>query len=76
VQAILRLEETVSAPRLEAAATRALYFGNATYRRIKDILKAGLDREPLPDTVTPMPQRSFAFARAGVEFFGGVEVQS
>lgn len=76
VQAILRLEETVSASRLEAASARALYFGNATCRRIKEILNAGLDREPLPDAITPVPQRSFAFARAGVEFFSGVEVQS
>jgi transposase len=76
VQAILRLEETVGATRLEAASARALYFGDASYRRIKDILNAALDREPLPDAITPVPQRSFAFARAGAEFFDDAEVQS
>jgi transposase len=69
VQAILRLEETVGARRLEAACARALYFGDTRYRRIKDILNAALDREPLPDTPAVVPARQYTFARAGAEFF-------
>lgn len=69
VQAILRLEETVGSQRLEAACARALHFGDPRYRRIKDILNAALDREPLPDTEPSVPRQSFAFARSGTEFF-------
>jgi hypothetical protein len=69
VQALLRLEETVGPQRLEAACARALYFGDVRYRRIKDILNAALDREPLPEASTSLPSRSFAFARSAAEFF-------
>jgi len=73
VQAILRLEETVGAQRLEAACARALYFGDPRYRRIKDILNAALDREPLPEPVPQAPARQHAFARSGAEFFAAVQ---
>jgi hypothetical protein len=69
VQAILRLEETVGPERLEAACLRALYFGDTRYRRIKNILNAALDREPLPETAPTQTARSFTFARPGTEFF-------
>jgi transposase len=69
VQAILRLEESVGAERLEAACARALYFGDIRYRRIKQILNAAVDRDPLPDSPTAPPARSFAFARLPAEFF-------
>ena len=69
VQAILRLEESVGRQRLEAACARAAFYGDVRYRRIKDILNAALDRDPLPDTL-PLPSKSaFAFARSGAEFF-------
>ena len=58
VQAILRLEETVGAERLEAACARALYFGPVSYRRIKEILNAALDREPLPEATDCCPAAS------------------
>jgi transposase len=70
VQAILRLESSVGAGRLEAACQRALYFGDGRYRRIKDILNAALDQEPLPEMVpsgTSAP--TFTFARKAGEFF-------
>ena len=85
VQAILRLMETVGRYRLEAACARALYFGDPRYRRIRDILNAALDREPLPEGACPefisgmvslpIPPtsnalRQFAFARSAREFFG------
>jgi transposase len=70
VQAILRLEESVGAPRLEAACARALHFDDVRYVRVKQILSAGLDRVPLPDTASlPEPARSFAFARSSQDFF-------
>ncbi|RKZ13559.1 IS21 family transposase [bacterium] len=36
--------------RANSAARRALHFGNLTYQGIKDILRKGLDYEPLPGT--------------------------
>jgi transposase len=73
VQAILRLEETVGAERLEAACARAIYFGDHSYRRIKAILNAALDREPLPDKAPAVPARKHIFARSGDEFFADGE---
>lgn len=71
VQAILRLTESVGKTRLEAACTRALHFGDARYRRIKDILNAALDQQPLPEAPTRPVQTAFAFARGPEDFFGG-----
>jgi transposase len=72
VQAILALQKSVGPGRLEAACTRALHFGDVHYRRIKQILNAALDREPLPEP-TPPPTatqlRLFAFARSSDDFF-------
>jgi len=70
VQAILHLADSVGAQRLEAACRRALYYGDVSYRRIKAILDAAMDREPLPDTPpSAPPTHAFAFARSGAEFF-------
>jgi len=74
VQAILRLEQSVTAHRLEAACARALYYGDVTYRRIKQILNAALDCEPLPEQGAappqPVPQtHPYVFARKTAEFF-------
>ncbi len=70
VQAILRLEESVGGERLEAACARALHFGDPSYRRIKAILNAALDREPLPEQAIDAPGKKHAFARSSDEFFG------
>ena len=69
VQAILKLEETVGAQRLEAACARAAYFGDLRYRRIKEILNAALDREPLPDETMPQATNPHRFARPTTDFF-------
>ena len=69
VQAILKLEETVGAQRLEAACARAVYYGDHRYRRIKEILNAALDREPLPVTTIAQPATPHAFARPATDFF-------
>jgi hypothetical protein len=56
--------------RLEAACSRALYYGDPHYRRIQDILTAALDREPLPDQAMAAPNpQGFAFSRKPREFF-------
>ncbi len=70
VQAILALAESVGQSRLEAACRRALYYGDPHYRRIKDILNAALDRDPLPDqaVVSSNPQ-NYTFSRKPKEFF-------
>jgi transposase len=69
VQAILRLEESVGPQRLEAACARAVYYGDVNYRRIKAILNAALDREPLPDSLSTLPSQPHTFARPSTEFF-------
>lgn len=71
MQAILGLQASVGPVRLEAACARALCYGDVRYRRIKQILNAALDREPLPEPSTPpsSPAQSFLFARPSHDFF-------
>jgi hypothetical protein len=73
VQAILRLEDSVGPRRLEAACVRALHFGDVRYRRIKQILNAALDQEPLPEAVPSFAPRAFAFARPATDFFAAID---
>ena len=73
VQGILRLEQTVGAERLEAACARALHFGDPSLRRIKAILNAALDREPLPEPAPEIFTQKHVFARSSDEFFDGEE---
>jgi hypothetical protein len=48
----------------------AIYYGDATYRRTKDILNAALDQERLPEVISSLPkQQSFTFFRMPQEFF-------
>jgi len=72
VQAILALHKSVGPERLEAACARALHFGDVRYRRIKKILNAALDREPIPEPDPPVDAtqlRLFTFARSSDDFF-------
>jgi transposase len=46
VQGLLRLADSYSQKRLEAACSRALNFGAPSYRTVKQILKEGLDQQP------------------------------
>jgi len=73
VQALLRLAERVGKERLEAACRRALHYGDPTYRRIKTILEAGLDGDPLEDGAAApgVATAAYRYARDGRTFFGG-----
>ena len=42
VQGLLGLTRRYSSARLEAACARALYYGDASYRRVKRVLAAGM----------------------------------
>ncbi len=53
VQAIVRHLDGFPKDRANAAARRALHFGNLTYKGVKDILRKALDLEPLPGTGQP-----------------------
>jgi transposase len=52
---ILRLGDSYSAERLEAAARRALATGACSFQSMKSILKHGLDRQPLETAPTAPP---------------------
>lgn len=54
---LLRLGQTYSAARLEAASERALRIGGISYRSVKSILQNSLDRAPLVEqTALRLPQ--------------------
>ena len=46
---LMRLESRYGKERLEAAAKRALFFGLYSFRGVKNILEAGLDKAPLEE---------------------------
>jgi len=54
---------------LEAACARAVYYGDLRYRRIKEILNAALDCEPLPGVSTTQLAGLHRFARPMTDFF-------
>jgi hypothetical protein len=69
VQGLLGLARRYSPARLEAACARALHYGDATYRRLKRILQAGLDQVPFaPEPIQP-ELRLYEYARPAAEFF-------
>lgn len=53
VQAMVSHLEQFPVERARAACLRAQYFGSYTYPALKDILRKGLDLEPLPNVVAP-----------------------
>ncbi|MBN2568926.1 MAG: IS21 family transposase [Deltaproteobacteria bacterium] len=77
-QAVLRLAEKYGNTAMEAAAERAVFFGNFRYQSIKDILEKGLKMVPestlrIPVTLSPLGQR---FLRPLDYFAAGMEVTS
>lgn len=75
VQAVIRHLETFPRERARRAAARALRYGSLNYRSIKNILRKGLDLEPLPEET---PKRQWAsgsrFARQA-NFFSSSSTQ-
>lgn len=67
VQAIVTHLEGFPRERAQAAARRALHFGCLDYRGIKNILKAGLDLEPLPGESVRAWSKGARFARKPTE---------
>ena len=53
VQSMVVHLEQFPVERARAACERARYFGNYTYPGLKDILRKGLDLEPLPNAAPP-----------------------
>lgn len=68
VQGIIGLVEKVGEKRLEAACARAIYYGDPRYKRIKQILKSGLETLHVEDE-NQLSFRLFEFARSADEFF-------
>ena len=53
VQAIVRHLDDFPPERANAACRRASYYGSYSYAAIKNILRKGLDLEPLPQALVP-----------------------
>lgn len=70
-QGVLRLAETYSPARLEAACARALAHASPFFRTVKTILKGGYDTQPLPSAATTEPAyaSSARFARDAEALF-------
>lgn len=66
--AILNFARRVGEKRLEAACRRALAFDEVRYPAIRNILRQGLDAQPLPQDGAPGPlPKTLAFARSAAE---------
>jgi transposase len=57
---LLRLQETHTPERLEAACQRALDYGDPSYVTVKRILVKNLEKQPIPIPVELPPARTFA----------------
>lgn len=68
-QGVLRLAETYSPARLEAACVRALYHASPRFRTVSTILKGGFDAQPLPGGTDPVYATGARFARDANQLF-------
>ena len=66
-QAVLRLAQKFGVASMEAAAQRALLFGNLNYRSIKTILEKGWEAD-LEKASLSSPQMSLALSPLGQRF--------
>ena len=79
VHSLLRLKEKVGEERLEAACKRAVHYGDPRYIRVKTILSAGLENEPVDEEKTAIQQEeSYRYARSSSSYFpqGGEMMQT
>jgi transposase len=65
---IIRLGQRYPAPRVEAAAERALATGAVSYKSIESILRRCLDQQPLSTNVSSQPRTAHNNVR-GAEYF-------
>lgn len=63
VQSVVTHLEKFPRERAVAACTRAQHFGSMSYGAIKNILRQGLDLEPLTQTDSPEPQQQLPLPR-------------
>ena len=64
---LIRLGDTYSAARLEAACDRALKIRGISYRSVKSILQSGLDQVPLEEQASlPLPRTTPTSAAASI----------
>ena len=70
---LLTLAKRYTAPRLEAACARARVTGTLTYRSVKSILLAGLDRQPIDEPLTLQLPAQHAHVR-GAAYYRTPEV--
>ena len=68
VQAVITHLETFPKKRAQAAARRALHFGCLDFQGIKNILRKGLDLQPLPETSSRDWSTGSLFARNPTDF--------
>jgi transposase len=66
---LFSLAKRYTGPRLEAACTRARHTGTMTYRSIKSILAAGLDRHPIDEPLVLQLPSTHAHVR-GAAYYG------
>jgi transposase len=71
---VIRLGSRYSAERLESACHRALRLNACSYRSIASMLKNGLDRQPIEDTVESATHRSLHDNVRGPAYYGSREV--
>jgi transposase len=69
VRRLLAWRDRVGDERLEAACSRALRFGDPSYKTVKGILQQGLESAPDPDPLAEAPPAK-AFVRNAVDLFG------
>ena len=60
---------TAASRGMGAACARALYYGDASYRRVKRILAAGLDQLPREPGPLQPELPSYEYARSVGDFF-------
>jgi transposase len=68
IQGIVGLADRYSYERVDAACSRAAYYGDISCRRIKAILEAGTDQQPLAKSVQ-MQLTGYQFTRSASDFF-------
>ena len=70
VHSVLRLGERYGNSRLECACARAIYYGDPSFLRVRKILEAGLDREPLEAPRVQANPTAYEYARGVSELLG------